>query len=312
MTAGNPPGEVAAPAATPEATPAAPVGGTPEPSAWRTMAESLPESIQANPEFQKHGNLESLAQEYVNIIPTIGRKGVILPVEGDQADSDRFWGELGRPQSPADYDIQAFQVPEGLPWDEGQAMEMIALCHKANVTNKQMQVLLPGYASIQNSMFQAIGVDSEQHRAQIEQNMQTELGATYKSQINLASRTMQHLFGEDADGLLTARLADGTMVGNHPVFIRGIIKAAMAVGEDSLPTDAAASTGGAGAMTPEAAKQEIDRLMSDTNFSEAYLTSGHIDHAAAQARMDELYAYRGAHGSTVDVSGVGLTGRTKV
>ncbi len=318
MTAGNPPGplgEGVAPA--PEA-PIAGLEGTaipspaPEPSAWRTMAEGLPENIRSNPEFQKHGNLESLAQEYVNIIPTIGRKGVILPQEGNQADSDRFWAELGRPASPADYDIQSFQVPEGLPWDEGQAMEMIALCHSANVTNEQIKVLLPGYAKIQNEMFQAIGYDSQQHLAKTQQVMQEELGATYQSSINVASRTMQHLFGEDAEGLLTARLADGTMVGNHPVFIRGMIKAGMSVGEDNLPTDAAASRGGSHAMTPEAANQEIQKLMADPKFNEAYLTAGHVDHAASQARMDELYAYRGTHGATVDVGGETFTGRTKV
>jgi len=276
------------------------------------MAEGLPEAIRANPEFQKHGNLESLAQEYVNIIPTIGRKGVILPQEGDQADSDRFWSELGRPATPAEYDIQDFQVPEGLPWDEGQAMEMIKLCHDANVTNEQIKVLLPGYARIQNEMFQAIGYDSQQNLARTEQAMQQELGATYKSQINVASRTMQHLFGDDAESLLTARLADGTMVGNNPIFIRGIIKAGMSVGEDNLPTDAAASRGGAGAMTPAAASQEIQKLMGDPKFNEAYLTAGHVDHAAAQARMDELYAYRGTHDATVDVGGQTFTGRTKV
>jgi len=126
----------------------------------------------------------------------------------------------------------------------------------------------------------------------------------------LAQRTMSHLFGEDAELLLTARLADGTLVGNHPIFIKGIIKAASGIGEDQLPVDSAVTRAGSNAMTPEAARVEIDRLMADKEFNDAYLTAGHVDHVAAQARMDELYAYRGDHGATVNVTGTAITGRT--
>jgi len=275
------------------------------------MSEGLPEEIRGNPEFQKHGNLESLAKEYVNMIPTIGRKGVLLPEAGNLEDNARFWTEMGRPATPADYEVtKNFQPPEGLPWDDANAMHMLKLCHDAGCTDAQMNVLLPGYTRINNEAFDQVVMDSQANYQQTQKLMEQELGHTYKSQINLAQRTMEHLFGDDAELLLTARLSDGTLVGNHPIFIKGIIKAASGIGEDQLPVDSAVSRAGGNAMTPEAAKMEIDRLMADTEFNEAYLTAGHVDHVAAQARMDELYAYRGSYGATVNVAGTAMTGKT--
>ena len=52
-----------------------------------------------------------------------------------------------------------------------------------------------------------------------------------------------------------------------------------------------------GSMTPDEAVAEKERLLGDTEFNEAYFNPSDPGHKAAQARMDELYAYAGGKGA---------------
>jgi hypothetical protein len=257
-------------------------------SAYQTLVSTLPEGLRGDVNIQRHQSFEELAKEYANLVPAVGRKGVLLPKEDDQNDIARFLGELGRPEDPSGYDRGDFTPPEDLPWDPDVEAKLTQLMHSAGITQGQYDKLLRGYAEMQGEMYKGVIQGAHQDNQEQVAKLQAELGASYEPSVNMAARAMKTIFGESAERVLQHRGADGNVLGNNPDFIKGMIAVSKMLGEDRLLTDA--SGRGPMAMTPAEAKQKILEKQSDKEFWEAYTNTKHIGHAAANAEMDALYA----------------------
>ena len=264
-------------------------GVTPEgDGAYKTLIGSLPEGLQQDPNLARHTSFEELAKEYAHLVPAIGRKGVLMPQEGNEQDIHRFLKELGRPDDASGYDRGDFTPPEGLPWDQDNEAELTSLMHSAGITQGQYEKLLRGYAELQAKSFSTVMETAKADHAKQVETLRSELGAAYEPSVNLAARAMQKVFGENAELLLQSRMADGNVLGNNPDFVRGMISVAKMFGEDELITDA----GGRGPMgkTPAEAKAAIKAHEADKEFMARYMNPKDIGHAEANAEMDSLYA----------------------
>ncbi len=256
--------------------------------AWQTLVGSLPEGLQQDVNIGRHQSFESMANEYANLVPAIGKKGVLLPKADDVQDVHRFLKELGRPDAPDGYDLTEFTPNEGMPWSQENQDSLLKLCHDSGVTQGQLGKLLNGYTNLQMEQYQSIIDHSQNDYDTQAQVLQKELGASYQRSVNLASRAIEHLFKENGESMLQARLADGTVLGNNPTFIKGMIELAGLIGEDNLVSDGGMMA--PGAMTPAEAKSKIAAKQNDKDFMDAYLTPSHAGHPAANAEMDSLYA----------------------
>jgi hypothetical protein len=107
--------------------------------------------------------------------------------------------------------------------------------------------------------------------------------------------------GDDPDEILNLRLENGVARGDHMPFVRAMMKASEFVREDGMSDDPTQRRG-PGAKTPAEAQGELDKLMADPSFKEAYFNPSHIEHKAALAKVDELYAYKGKEGALTNVS----------
>jgi hypothetical protein len=248
---------------------------------------SLPEDIRENPAITRHKDVSSLAKEYVNLQSVVGRKGVVLPKEGDEQDAARFWKELGWPEKPDEYGVNEIPVPEGLPWDADFAQLMLSEMHKAHLTKEQARAVFQSYLQHDADRWSKHLVAQEQAAGQTAQMLRKEWGIAYNQNISLAGKTFASVFGSDFPDIDQVVLADGRRLGDDPRFLKAMLVIGRKLGEDSLLVSS--GTGSERIMSPDEAKAEYDKLMADADFRKDLYDKHSPGHAAAVQRQDALF-----------------------
>ena len=243
-------------------------------------AGSLPEGLRAEPSLQTFDSVDKLAKSYVNAVKKIGgdpARLVSIPQEGESWDS--FYNQMGRPETPDGYNFGD---------DPDNELEFYRnATHQLGLTQDQAQNMLDLYASVQEEQNQA----NDQATADFAVNSQIELkrewGADYDGRLDQAQRA----FGQFATPAFS-ELMDSTGLGNHPEVVKAFAKIGAMLGEDKLIV----GTGlGQSRVTPHDAKDQIQSLYSDQDFSKAYRDNKDPGHRAAMDKMDKLFkaAYPG-------------------
>jgi hypothetical protein len=263
----------------------APDGGTqPQPeSPW----SSLPEDIRSNPALSKHQNVESLAKEYVNLQSVVGRKGVLLPKEGDEADRTRFWRELGVPEKVEDYGAKDIPVPEGLPWDSGFADQMLGEMHKANLTKDQAKAVYESYLKLDADRWGKHMAAQEQAAGETSRVLRQEWGVAYNQNLSMAGKAFNAVFGGDFSEIDQIVMADGRRLGDDPRFLKAMLSVGKRLGEDSLLVSG--GTSAAKILGPDEAKREWDTLLADKDFVKDLYDKTAPGHDAALSKQDSLF-----------------------
>lgn len=262
------------------------------PGPWDALAPELRDS----PYISKHPDIASLATEHIHAQGMIGRKGIIPPKDGDLADTARFLGDLGRPENPGDYDAGDFNPPEALGWTPEFMGEVNTLLHESAATQQQYEKLTRGYAALiekqQAGVFAKNDADGKQKVAE----MKTQLGTAYETHRAAGEEALDALYGtEGANEIMHLKLQDGTELGNHWLFTKGLIRLGLGdleqgTGEDYTPVDKLGQGKVDGPLTPEKAKEQIAAKMADTEFRDMYFTAEHKGHKQANDEMTALYA----------------------
>ena len=254
--------QVAQPDAAPVETPAEVAQG----GSGNDFLTMIPEDIREHPSFGPIKDVENLARSYVNAQRLIGSEKIPLPINPTDEDLDNIYGRLGRPEAPDGYEIKA----DGNVITEDIASQYADIAHKLRLTPQQAQGVLEYYRStVSNSAEQMQQMVADQ-ASNTEAELRREWGNNYDAKLNAASSAAREFAG---DGILDMQLSDGTLVGNHPAFIKAF--AAMAdfkstvTSEDSI--DGASANYG---MTPKQAQAEIDAIMNDK--SHAYWDSKNV------------------------------------
>jgi hypothetical protein len=268
--------------------PNAPVPPTTSP--WSDLAPELRDS----PYINKHSDLASLATEHINAQSMIGRKGIIPPKEGDLADTQRFLSDIGRPDTAEDYETGGYTPPEGIGWTPEFMTEVNALLHRSAVTQDQYPVLTQGYADLMQKQRESVFAQNDADGKQKVEAMKLELGSAYETHRQAGEDALKALYGENSNDILHLKLEDGSELGNHWLFTRGMIAIGrgglgQGTGEDMTPVDKLGMGKVDGPLTPEKALEEINAKMGDEEFREMYFTANHAGHKQANNEMAALY-----------------------
>ena len=249
------------------------VGGT-----WR---EGLGAEYKDHPALADFADVPALAESYVATKEMVGKKGIILPKEGDAADQARFRSEIGVPETAAEY--SAFTPPEGLPWSAEGQTAMLGRMHKLGIPDGQAQDILTEYAEMQAEQIQQMQATAGTGHEQGVAALKEEWGADYDSKTALAGRAFKAAAGERFDELSHIVLPDGTHLGDHPAFVSTFAAVGAQYQEHGL---AGEKVGGGGFMkTPEQAKAEINELWKNP----AYTNADDPEHAMVVSKMDDLH-----------------------
>lgn len=149
--------------------------------------------------------------------------------------------ENGIPEKPDDYKIE---LPSGLvPGEEDKPLiaSFLSKVHGADYTPAQAAQALDWYYETLEAGNKAQEAKDGEMRRKTEDALREDWGGDYRPNISVANQTLAEAYGPFAEQMASARLADGTLLGDHPEFIKGNAK----LGRELNPAHTIVPGGGA-------------------------------------------------------------------
>jgi hypothetical protein len=212
--------------ATPAAPPAAAAPIAPAPEAWR---ESLGDELKAHPVLEQFKGEDfvsvprPLVRSYVEAQRFLGAEKTPMPQENwSEDDWAAHHNRLGRPETPEGYEFAAPEVPEGYPFSEESDQALSAALHKIGLSKAQAAEARSLYYGLGTSAFQAAAEAAEELAGQRDTDIRKEWGPNYAAKLQLANEAF-HAYGgspKEIDEIRQMKLADGTELGAHPLFLQ--------------------------------------------------------------------------------------------
>jgi len=201
-----------------------------------------------------------------------------LVMPGDKATPEEvkaFWGKLGTPAEAKDYKIA---VPAG---DDGAfAKQAAEWFHGANLTQKQAEAVTTKWNEHVANMAATQATQKAQAFAADDAKLKVEWGAAHDKNVFIAKEVVGKL-GLDAKTIDKMEAS----LGHHGTMTL-LAKIGAGLGEDGFVGGRTENTFG-DALTPAAAKSQIETLKQDKAFVASYLKGD----ATAKAKMAELHKY---------------------
>lgn len=239
---------------------------------------TLSPDVRARVQVSEYKSPDEIGVALINAEKKIGAKGVIVPGENaTDEDWNKFYNELGRPETAEAYELGDFKTPENLPWDGEAQTEALEGFHGLGLNSKQAEGVLGIYLGyVEKEVTKAAN-----EAAAAETALRKELGTAYDAKMDLANRVVRHFGGED---LVTEFKQNGQ--GRNAQMIKTFIGIGEAFGEDGPLGDGG---GGGFAMSPAEAQAEIQKLESDPENGKALTDQSHPKHGEVMKRRGELF-----------------------
>jgi hypothetical protein len=249
--------------------------------------QGFPEEARKDPEVVKYKSPEEFYKGYRNKTEMLGRKGIIIPKEGDAPEvAQKYREALGIPDAPDKY---VFKAPDklhpSLKVSPDFEKDFKTRMHAKGVPQGQANALYQEYLSeVSNAMSKQEAAQEEARKAGLTK-LNQEWGKDTESNIAMARKAAEKVLGPD--GL--NQLGD---FANNPAAIRllhGLTK--------MLSEDAILSIGGVEAAGAASADKEIRSIMSvpkDQQKGHPYWDETHPNHSEEVARVRDLYKKREA------------------
>lgn len=286
ILAGNPAGD-----------PAAGTGGTPNAasSTGQTGQSGAASNDMGKPTDQSTGNwydtiqdndLKGYAQNkgwkdpvevlngYRNLEKLVGSEKVPLPKGAEDKEGwNRVYDALGRPKSAEEYKLP---VPEGDPGTFAKAAS--GKFHELGISQQQAEGLAKWWNETQQGQVSQLQQVSAQKTEADLTALKSEWGGAYDENVSYGQRAARE-FGLDATKLTAIENALGT-----GEMLKFMARVGRGLSEDKFETGN--SGGNKFGMTPEAARERINSLRNDQDWSTKYI-NGNAD---AQSEMKRLMA----------------------
>ena len=237
----------------------------------------IPEDYKEEKSLQNFSNMNDFVKSYLHSQKLVGADKI--PVPNKMATDDDWkavYDRLGRPETPDGY---KYDLPKETKLEEKTLKAFSEEAHKLGLLPKQAQGIINYYNSLAEQTEQAATVNEEASRAEAEVQLRKEYGPAYDLKIAQARNLATNTLG--GDFLRNTKLADGTVLGNHPQVVRAFADLASKMSEDGIVQGEAASV-----MTVKEIDSEIDSL---TQPGSAYWDKTHINHRKAVNEVQRLY-----------------------
>lgn len=237
----------------------------------------IPESYKEEKSLQNFSNMDDFVKSYLHSQKLVGADKIPVPNKmATDEDWKAVYDRLGRPETPDGY---KYNLPKETKLEEKTLKAFSEEAHKLGLLPKQAEGIINYYNSIAEQSEQAATVNEEAARAEAEVELRKEYGPAYDLKIAQARNLATNTFGPDF--LRNTKLADGSVLGNHPQVVRAFADLASKISEDGIVQGEAAS-----AMTVKEIDGEIESL---TQPGSAYWDKTHINHRKAVGEVQRLY-----------------------
>jgi hypothetical protein len=248
----------------------APAGEVTQESVEKTWRDDLPEELQGVKTLEKFKDINGLAKSYVETEKYF--EGAIrIPKEGASDEEwSNYYGKLGRPDTPEDYDFAKTELPEGMNYDTDFEKGFLARAHKNGFNNDQVKDMYDWY----NDATKGAYVDNQVSTQNSEQKTEIELRADWGRQYDEKLAGVQRLVDKYASEEDREYLNTGP--GNDKKLVRMLDRIAKDHGEGRHLGDPKLNA----FVDPESAQQAKDAFYNDTQSEDykAYFDSSHKDH----------------------------------
>ena len=259
----------------------------PEPVVEQTQAapeqtgswlDGLEEEYRSNPLINKWESLNDFAKTHLNAQKLIGADKIAIP---GKAATDEEWQNvyqrLGAPEDPQQYSLERADV-----FDENTFETFRNTAYEIGLSNKQAEKISNYFENQVREGQEVLAQRAEEARFNGEQELRQEFGQNFEKKLTQAQAAARTVMG-DTEIFDQIQLADGRVLGDHPVIIRTFSRMAEMLGEDGLvgePTEVV--------MSSQDAQKLIQEHMQPNT---PYTVAGHPGHDAAVAEVLRLRGY---------------------
>jgi hypothetical protein len=266
-------------------------GGEQHVSGWKG---SLPEGMQNQEFLQGFSNdsdgLTEFTTRSLEDQQYIRRKGHPEPNWGEPEQVSKFYGEMGRPESAAGYDVSKVEVPKGLEGrvDEKFTNALMNMAWEEGVTQRQMPGLYQKFLQITEAVDEGTEQARLHKRDEAEATLRKDWGLAFDGNVNIAKQAMASSLGVDKvpQDILDRPTTDGGTWGSDPTMIRMWHSIGSRMSEGSL---GGPKQGGVGPLTPSDAGDKMKRFELENRA--VILDAQHPEH---QWAIDQRAALRRA------------------
>lgn len=199
---------------------------------WRASIDD-PRARTAAGKFADPG---ALAKSYHELEKKLG--GAVTPPrpEADPAEWEAFYSRLGRPDSPEGYKLAPPEAPDGVALNEELTGIAGELFHRHGLSAAQAQGLFRDYVELELERYAEAGQADAAQAKETEALLRRRWSSAYEANTALANRAFKRYFGEAAETARQLKLADGTLLGNHPSVVEAFANIGRETAEDAFRT----------------------------------------------------------------------------
>jgi hypothetical protein len=233
--------------------------------------KNLSKELQTDATLARYKNLDDVAKAFLEQRKLLAKRTTDLK-------PDELGKLLNVPEKPEDYQ---FKLEEGLTRDEGMEKLFQQAALNARLSPEQANKAYSVMAKAEHvaSLKAEAQLKDESIRSLAE--LKRDFGAGFDAEVARAQNAIKH-FGEN-DALLKA--IDGAGLGSNPTVVKAFAEIGRLIANDQgVDTSSSSSF----QLTPSDAARQIDNLMQDAQFQEAFYNDRAPNHKQAVEQMMRL------------------------
>ncbi len=241
--------------------------------------DHIDETLRDDPSLSTYKDLNGMAKSLINAQKMIGADKIAIPGSwATDEDWSQVYDKLGRPGASDGYNIETNEVmtENDVGWFQDVA-------HKVGLNTNQAQALFGEYTDLVSNIREQSTTDLTNLSNERESELRREWGNNFEARIEGANNVVAEFSSEDA-GILDIQLSDGSLLGDHPAFVRmtsGIAEfMASKLGEDTF-----SGRDNEPGMSSADIQLEMSKL---TQQGSPYWIKDHPDHDNAVAEVMRL------------------------
>lgn len=189
-----------------------------------------------------------------------------IKLPGKEATDDEkasFAKALGVPDKPEGYaKLFKLELPEGVALDENDQAQLKSITEYLHgkggfaASPDVVKAAQELYVEMRENAQAGLVASAQEAKMKAEQALKAEWGNEFKPNLQFTSQGLTALAGRDAGELSSVQLADGSLLGDNPLFVKAMMQAGRLAGQDPLLW-AASQMGG----TPSSLKERKNEIM---------------------------------------------------
>jgi len=237
--------------------------------------QGIPEDIRADKSLESIKDIGSLAKSYIHSQRLVGSDRIPVPNKhATDEDWNAVYEKLGRPKTPGEY---KYDIPENANVDTASLNNFSDQAHKLGLLPTQANGMVKFYNEMVSQSIKDADTKALVSRENSTKELKQEWGQAYDSKLSKAGTLAKSIVDKK---LLAAPMADGTMLGDHPLMIRAFAMLSDKMGEDNI-----VQASGPAYLTPSQIDKQIGELQQPGS---AYWEKRHPNHDAAVQEVQTL------------------------